>query len=326
MFWVARRWPWLAVVCALALAGGSAGTTGAAVPHLVLVVGDDLGHADVGWNNPAMQPFSPRLTELATTGVRFLSLYAQPVCSPTRGALLTGRYPMRWGLLHHTFNNDDRFGLFTNETLLPTLLAESYGYQAHMVGKWHLGFAHERGMPTARGFQSFLGFLSGEQDYFWHNETDNTGAGYDLRNDTAPVRWLNGSYSTFVYTQRAVDIISDLDPTGGPLFLYLSYQAVHAPSQVPAEYVKIGANLSSPLRQVLRGMVKCMDEGVGNVTDALTAAGLWEDTLLLFLSDNGGPVNSTGAANGAAPAALGSGPTGSPCAECLRGGGDGRRF
>ena len=90
-----------------------------AAPHLVVIVVDDLGHADVGWTNPSMRPLTPNLDALAGAGVKLTALYVQPVCSPTRGALLTARYPMRWGLLHHTFNNDDRFSLFTNETLMP---------------------------------------------------------------------------------------------------------------------------------------------------------------------------------------------------------------
>ena len=300
---------------------------GSPLPNILTIVADDLGHADVSWNNPDMVSRTPALGELLKEGVLLSSFYVQPVCSPTRGAFLTGRYPMRWALLHHTFNNDDRFSLFTNETLMPALLRERFKYRTHMVGKWHLGFSHDGNMPTSRGFDTFFGFLSGDQDYYYHNETDNTGGGYDLRNDTEPVRTLNGSYSTEIYSSMALSIVEDharllrAFEEGGvdsseegvtdapPLFLYLAYQAVHSPSQVPSSYLHAfsregGAHGSAESqkesleRETLKAMVKCMDDGIANLTHALRRTGLWNNTLLLFFSDNGGPVNGTTDHNG----------------------------
>lgn len=264
------------------------------LPHIVFIVSDDLGWNDPGFRNND-QIHTPHIDTLAKDGVILDQYYVQSVCSPTRATFLTGRYP-----LHHTVNdwlwNGKATALPLNETLLPQKLAEA-GYRTYATGKWHLGFTSWEHTPTFRGFESFVGFYSGGEDYFEH-----TAGAFDFRRDMQPscgegcsqVGWHDVNvYSTHIFTAEAVRIIQAHDPEA-PLFLYLAYQAVHAPAQVPDDYVLAYRDtISDPRRQIFAGMVSAMDEGIGNVTDALQEKGMLEHTLLVFTTDNGGPCQGT---------------------------------
>ena len=199
---------------------------------------------------------------------------------------------------------------------MPEVLKGDTGIgEAHMVGKWHLGYAEYEYTPTFRGFDSYYGYLTGSEDYYTHID----GGGYDLRYQKEPrcgrgceeIRTgENGTYSTHLFTERAEDIIrrfaekagdsnsdSNSESSGGGLFLYLAYQAVHAPAQVPPSY---SSNFSfpSPSRNAFAGMLSCADEGIGNVTRALGDAGMLGDTLVVVTSDNGAPTPACGGAQG----------------------------
>jgi arylsulfatase A-like enzyme len=251
----------------------------AARPNVIVIVADDMGRNDVGFMG-GKEIKTPHLDRLAASGVRLQQFYVQPVCSPTRAALLTGRYPMRYGLQVGVVRPWAKYGLPLEERLLPEALRE-VGYSTVMVGKWHLGSFDPAYHPTRRGFEHHYGNLQGALDYNTH-----------LR-DGALDWWRDGQpnkdegYATHLMAKEAVRVIGE-QPKDKPLFLYLAFNAVHAPHQAPASYKEPYANLKEP-RRTYAGMLAAMDEGVGQVLDAVAAKGIGNDTLILFFSDNGGP-------------------------------------
>ncbi|ESP00927.1 hypothetical protein LOTGIDRAFT_225566 [Lottia gigantea] len=264
------------VICAL-----FGGYVNAKSPHIVFIVGDDLGWNDVGWHNPAMK--TPNLDKLAQNGVILNSSYVQPLCTPSRTAFLSGYYPYRTGLQHLVILPYSPAYLRLNYTLLPQRLKE-VGYKTHMVGKWHLGFCNWNYTPTYRGFDSFYGYYNGAEDYYSHELL----YGLDLRFNKTAVRDQKNIYSAMSFTKRAEDIIKAHDKKD-PLFLYLPYQTVHAPLEVPKRFEEMYSHIQDKNRRLYSGMVSALDEGVGNVTRALQENGFMnEDILIVFTADNGG--------------------------------------
>jgi arylsulfatase A-like enzyme len=246
-------------------------------PNIVFILSDDQGWADVGWHESVIQ--TPNLDRLAATGARLEQFYVLPVCSPTRAALLTGRYPMRQGLQTHVIRPFADYGLPLEERTLPEALREA-GYTTAISGKWHLGL-HERAfLPTQRGFDHQYGHYCGMLDYFTHLRD----GGLDWhRNDQA---CRDEGYSTALIAREAVRLILR-QPRGKPLFLYVPFNAVHSPYQVPEEYKVPYAQLPEP-RRTYAGMLAAMDEAVGRIVGALEQQGMRENTLIVFSSDNGG--------------------------------------
>nr|KAG5690197.1 hypothetical protein BaRGS_016588 [Batillaria attramentaria] len=152
-----------------------------------------------------------------------------------------------------------------------------------MVGKWHLGFYKSDYLPNNRGFDSFYGFLNGNEDYYTHMCVDRL----DLYQDLRPDRSQNGTYSTHLFTEKAIRLIKTHNQSK-PLFLYLAYQAVHGPLEVPDSYTEQYKDIKDTNRKIYAGMVTCMDEGIGALTGALQKAGLWQQTIFIFSTDNGG--------------------------------------
>ncbi|XP_071116042.1 arylsulfatase B-like [Haliotis cracherodii] len=247
-------------------------------PHIVFIVADDLGWSDVSWHNPNI--ITPNLEKLARSGLILNYSYVAPRCSPTRASLLTGYYPHRIGLQYQVINYGDRSLPLTFD-LLPRKLKD-LGYATHMVGKWHLGLCSWKHTPTYRGFDSFFGYYSGREDYYTHC----IGNKYDLNFNTDVFNDTKQQYSTFLFRDRAVEIINEHDPSV-PLFLYLPFQAVHGSLTVPREYSKMYSHLHHD-RATYSGMVTAMDKAIGDVVNALEQRGLSDNMLLVFLSDNGG--------------------------------------
>ncbi|XP_072174489.1 arylsulfatase B-like [Diadema setosum] len=267
-------------------------------PHIVFIVADDYGWFDIGYHNSTIQ--TPVLDKLASQGVKLENYYVQPICSPSRSQLMTGRYQIHTGLQHFVIIAPQPNCLPLSEVTLPQKLKES-GYATHLVGKWHLGFYKNECMPLQRGFDSAFGYMSGMQDYWTHFRggpfpnfhEGNHWLGIDFW-DNNRVAWeYTGNYSQFVFTERAQKVIQQHNASQ-PLFLYLPLQSVHGPLQVPEKYMKPYAHFNNTLRATYAGMVATMDEAVGKVVDTLKETGLWDDTVLIFTTDNGGSHGKQG--------------------------------
>ncbi|KAI8501713.1 hypothetical protein Bbelb_209840 [Branchiostoma belcheri] len=265
-------------------------------PNIVFILADDYGWNDIGYHGSVIR--TPNLDRLAAEGVKLENYYVQPLCSPSRCQLMTGRYQIHYGLQHSIIWHPQPSGLPLDEVTLPQRLKDS-GYSTHIVGKWHLGFYKEEYTPTHRGFHTFYGYLTGAEDYWTHRQKGGlpgqpqTWSGLDLRDQDRPVLDQNGTYATNLFANKAIEIISQHDKSK-PLFLFLPLQAVHDPLQAPEEFISPYSHIEDPERRVYAAMATVMDQAVGNVTDALQRYGLWDNTVLIFSTDNGGRVDRGG--------------------------------
>lgn len=291
-------------------------------PHILLIVADDLGHNDVGFHsNGTTQVPTPNLDTLAHAGVQLDNYYVQPVCSPTRSCLMTGRHVIHSGIYDPDCGMSTTYAVPRNFTMIPKHL-KALGYTTAAVGKWHLGYFSDDVIPTGRGFDTFFGYYGGAEDYNTHK----VGKYLDIHDDVAggsisPAVGYDGRYSTHIYTDRAVKIISTFgselqqwkdehsqrrhgsaagnDGSSGSgaeedepsLFMYLAYQAIHSPDEAPQSYIdRFNSTIPNEHRRIVAGMISALDEGIGNVTIALRAAGLTDRTIIVFTTDNGGPA------------------------------------
>ncbi|XP_056421409.1 arylsulfatase J isoform X2 [Hyla sarda] len=201
---------------------------------------------------------------------------------------LAFRYQIHTGLQHSIIRPSQPNCLPLDNLTLPQKL-KSIGYATHMVGKWHLGFYRKECMPTHRGFDSFFGSLLGSGDYYNHYKCDSPGTcGYDLyENDNAAWDHDHGIYSTEMYTQRVQNILASHNPKK-PIFLYIAYQAVHSPLQAPGNYLENYKSITNVNRRRYAAMLSCLDEAVNNITVALQEYGFYENSVIIYSSDNGG--------------------------------------
>ncbi len=251
-----------------------------AKPNVVFILADDLGRADCGFMG-GMEINTPHIDKLARAGAMFDAFYVQPVCSPTRAALLTGRYPMRHGLQVGVVRPWAQYGLPLEERTLAQAMREA-GYTTSIVGKWHLGFFEPEYLPTRRGFDRQYGHYNGAIDYFTHIRD----GGFDWHRDDKVNR--DEGYSTHLIGKEAAAFVAE---TAGkkPFFLYVPFNAVHNPLQVPAKYTDAYPNLNGD-RKTYAGMLTAMDDAVGEIVAAVEKAGVRDNTLFIFSSDNGGPA------------------------------------
>ncbi|XP_076455941.1 arylsulfatase B-like [Babylonia areolata] len=262
-------------------------------PHIVFIIADDLGWGDVGFHGSEIS--TPNIDALAYSGIILNKYYVSPICSPTRSAIMTGRHPIHTGMQVGVIGGATPYGLPLNETTMAQHL-QTLGYRRHIVGKWHLGFFADPYLPTNRGFETHFGYYTGHEDYFDHEAQDSGFYGLDMHRNGETLWDLNGNFSTEMYTQEAVSIISSHDPSE-PLFLYLAHQAVHAgnmpdPLQVPQKYTDRFTNkIQDVHRRIFAGMVSALDDSVGQVVDALRDKGILNNTIIVFTTDNGGPTN-----------------------------------
>ncbi len=248
-------------------------------PHIVFFLADDLGWGDVGFHGGTIP--TPHIDQLAERGVRLEQFYVQPVCSPTRGALLTGRYPMRLGLQVGVVRPWAKHGLPLDERTLPQALREA-GYATAICGKWHLGHVSPEYLPTRRGFDRQYGHYNGALDYFTHIRD----GGHDWHENDAANH--DKGYATDLIADAAIEIIAGHDP-GKPLFLYVPFNAPHTPLQAPASWVGKFAHIENKQHRIYAAMVACMDDAIGRILAALDEHGFArEETLVFFCSDNGG--------------------------------------
>ncbi len=254
-------------------------------PNVIVIVGDDMGYADIGVHGCKDIP-TPNIDALAKAGTRFTSGYVSgPYCSPTRAGLLTGRYQTRFG---HEFNGAGAdVGLPLTQTTLADRL-KAVGYATALVGKWHLGAA-DKFHPQKRGFDEFFGFLGGAHAYF----PEKGKAGTILRgtkdaNET--------EYLTDALAREAVGFVDR--NKAKPFFLYLAFNAVHTPMHATDERLKKFADIKDNPRRTYAAMMGAMDEAIGKLLAKLKDEKLDENTLVFFFSDNGGPVMQGTSING----------------------------
>jgi arylsulfatase A-like enzyme len=263
---------------------------GSQPPNVLLIVADDLGYGELGAQGNSQIP-TPHIDSIAQGGIRFTSGYVSgPYCSPTRAGLLTGRYQQRFG---HELNpgpestSVGRFGLPVEETTLAARLKQA-GYATGMFGKWHLGYRPEF-LPINRGFDEYFGFLGGAHSYL-----DASGDPHNpIVRDAKVVTDVD--YTTTAFGREAAAFIER--HKAEPWFVYLPFNAVHAPLQAPTEYLTRFAGIEDEKRRTYAAMTAALDDAVGVVLSKLKERQLEENTLIFFVSDNGGPTPQTTSSN-----------------------------
>src|SRR5690606_17729890 len=302
---------WLAAACCTVFCGLTSGIAQPGEkPNIVIILADDLGWGDVGYKGGDIQ--TPHIDRLAKEGVILDNFYTAPICSPTRAGLLTGRYPDRFGLRQNVILPWSDFGVDTAEIFLSEMLADAgYGHRA-AFGKWHLGHSRRAYLPLQRGFTHFYGHYNGAIDYFTHmreGELD-----WHRNEETC----YDEGYATDLITKEAVASIKQYAEDSSPFFIYVAYNAPHSPLQAKEDdlllygyekdkpHDKSGeqqfAGKGNTMRQTYSAMVTAMDRGIGEILSALTEAGIAEQTLVVFFSDNGaapGHGGSSGKLRGA---------------------------
>jgi len=265
---------------------GSASSSTRRRPNILLIVADDLGYADCGFTG-SRDVRTPSLDRLAQAGVRFTDAHVSAsVCAPSRAGLLTGRYQQEFGF---ECNLGGKGGLLTGERTLARALG-STGYRTIAIGKWHLGHAPEQ-HPMEQGFEHFTGLLGGSRSYF-PIEDKQPSAGQRIERDRVPVAESEFEYLTDFLSDEAIARIGDRE-VEEPFFLYLSYTAPHSPNHArPDLFESYSDAIPDKGRRTYASMVSAMDEGIGRVVEALDARGELDDTLIVFLSDNGGATTN----------------------------------
>ncbi|MFT5115092.1 MAG: arylsulfatase A-like enzyme [Parasphingorhabdus sp.] len=250
-------------------------------PNIILILGDYMGYGDLG--STGVQDIStPHLDRLAREGTLFTdATAAAPICSPSRAAILTGRYPARIGLEENINFGHAVAGLPGSEVTLASILRDD-GFRTGLFGKWHLGMSHEND-PIAHGFENFLGFHDWSIDYHTHRMMNGRPGLYEGRKPTT-----RSGYSTDVFTDAAIDFINEDDPR--PYFAFVSYNAAlppHQPPQNPDDH-RNSASWHDGTRSDYKGVVESLDAGVGKVLNTLCKSGVAENTIVVFSYDHGG--------------------------------------
>ncbi len=274
------------------------------LPNIVVIMADDLGYRDVGFNGCEDIP-TPNINRIADNGVVFSCGYTTySVCSPSRAGFLTGRYGPRFGYERNPLYrpDDPNMGLPQDEKTMAESLAE-VGYKCGVIGKWHLGsnIAHH---PLNRGFDEFFGHLGGGHQYF--PEELIYPDSYAVNEESQSYRtWImknhdhikTEKYLTEEFSEEAVRFVEQYKDE--PFFLYLAYNAPHTPLQATEKYLSRFENIENPQRKTYAAMVSALDDGVGLLLDKIEELEIEDNTLIFFLSDNGGPEHQNGSDNGA---------------------------
>ena len=251
-------------------------------PNIVLIVADDLGWGDIGYHGS--QAKTPNIDRVSSEGLRFDRFYVQPICTPTRATLMTGRYPWRSGMASGVILNHLQYGLPLDETTLAQTLKKA-GYTTGIVGKWHLGHETPAHLPTERGFDYHYGLYTAI-DHFTHKWQ----GGLDWHRNRKAVR--EEGYASDLIGDECVRRIKEHDFSKSPLFLYNPMFAVHAFNQAPDKYTADYADEKNKERRGLLGLCAAMDFQFGRIIDALKEVGQLDNTFVFFFSDNGGNLHA----------------------------------
>jgi arylsulfatase A-like enzyme len=252
-----------------------------ATPNIVIILADDMGWNDVGYHGSEIR--TPHIDRLAAEGLELNRFYAQPACSPTRAALLTGRSSQSLGI-YSPLSKLNTGGLPLTAKLMPAYFREA-GYQTFLVGKWHLGFHKPAYRPTSRGFDHFYGHVTGGIGFWDHVH----GGGLDWQRNGKTLR--EEGYSTHLMAAEIDRLIEQRDQSK-PMFLYAAFNAPHLPNEAPAVSIARYSYIEDPNRRVHAAMVSELDAAVGQLMTTLEAQGMLDNTLVWFMSDNGG-LNSS---------------------------------
>lgn len=265
-------------------------------PNILFILADDLGWNDISFHG-STQIGTPNIDKLAENGVILNNYYATSACSPSRATILTGRHIIHTGMYTAPNYRTRNLNLNTSFSILPEYLKICCNYSSHIIGKWHLGLSNVSYLPTSRGFESHFGFWLGVQDHFRHRIY----GAYDFVDQLSVAHEYKGEYGDPLFAKKAVEFLKQkATPTPEaeeeekkPWFLYLAFQNIHWPLQAPDEYVSLYENNTgnSIGRKIVCAMAKQLDDAVGTVTNTLDELGLWENTLVIFSSDNGGPTH-----------------------------------
>ena len=254
-------------------------------PNVIILLADDLGWADLGYQG-SDDIRSPHIDSLAKNGIRFTDGHVSAsVCSPSRAGLMTGRYQQRFG--HEANSPPPSDGMDLEQITMADRL-KKLGYRTGLIGKWHLGNQDEF-YPTRRGFDYFYGLRSGSRSYFYNAKNDDKpGNVRAIEENGKPVKF--DGYLTDVFGQKAIDFINAKDDK--PFFLFHSFTAPHGPMHATEEDKALFASIENTKRRSYAAMIWAMDRAIGQLVDALKAAGEFENTLIWFLSDNGGATGN----------------------------------
>jgi arylsulfatase A-like enzyme len=263
-------------------------------PNVILIMTDDMGYADLG-SYGGKDIKTPNLDRLASDGVRLTDAYANGVlCSPTRAALISGRYPQR-SAIETALGPEGTRGLTVSGSSLPQLL-KTAGYQTALVGKWHLGGTVTGGVktggPRAHGFDHFFGLMGSHVDYWHHNRGPGS---EDLWENETKIA-MTGQYLTTLITERSIQFVEHSAAAGQPFFLDVAYNAPHwpynrpdQPSPAPGSGAHVLANAENPpTRADYAAMLEAVDSGVGRILQTVARLGLTDNTIVIFTNDNGG--------------------------------------
>mmetsp|Transcript_15113 Transcript_15113/g.18963 ORF Transcript_15113/g.18963 Transcript_15113/m.18963 type:complete len:608 (-) Transcript_15113:202-2025(-) len=270
------------------------------VPNLIFLLIDDQGHGDMPYINEQLIELMPNIHELADTGVKFTQYYTESLCSPARAALMTGKYSIHTGMQHSLITQSASWGLPLGNPILPQIL-EHHGYVRRMVGKWHLGFYQPGFLPTNRGFESHFGYYGGQENYYEHSLSEDGDIWKDWARDGYPAEITNDTdngYSLTLFADEVDNILISHDQSK-PLFLYYATQATHAPlSDPPRHYITdeqldyiaelTSHNGSLSQRELFLRTSVALDQTIGQMMATLKSTGMYENTIILAASDNGG--------------------------------------
>mmetsp|Transcript_97776 Transcript_97776/g.276738 ORF Transcript_97776/g.276738 Transcript_97776/m.276738 type:complete len:561 (+) Transcript_97776:51-1733(+) len=287
-------------------------------PDIIFILADDLGYNELGFMNSTRGLITPNLDKLAANGVVLKNYYVQPICSPTRSALMTGRYTIRLGTQGSVIYWDTPWSVALNETFIPQNLKDA-GYNTGMFGKWHLGMHTEDYTPPHRGFDEHMGYYQGCESHYTHvaaccaagsgdhdqNFTckPNGFTGYDWfktgpvphDGNSKPDLAANHTNSAYLIRDAAVDFIKRMSTHEKPFFLYLPFQNIHGPYTCDNKYRDMYASQGTKFtdgEQTMFGYITEMDDAVGEIVVALKSSGRFEHSIIIFSSDNGAPPAS----------------------------------